>query len=104
MDLAKDATTWITKIQNKASKLMAPIEDSSKKRISGGLPGSSSPSWRLTRTSGIRRLSRQSSGEPATPGPKQILQYKFPKRGKMKKEAVDLLLTANLKREGFIKM
>ena len=39
LDLAKEASVWVNKIQNKASKLMGPVEDPTKKRISGGIPG-----------------------------------------------------------------
>ena len=104
LDLAKEAASWITKIQAKAGKLMGPAPgevDGIKKRTSGRLPGTATPTLaKLTRTSGIRRLSRQSSGESGPPNqPRQSIKQVAnlqKKRRKQLKEAIDLKVTANL--------
>jgi len=100
LDLAKEATTWISKIQAKASKLIgAPEEVKSKK--SGSVIGSQSPHMRLSRQGVVRRLSRQSSGEASTNMGKSIKKPRItPHRRAMssvKEEAIDLQITANLK-------
>merc|ERR1719270_3287646 len=71
------------------------------KRTSGRLPGTATPTLaKLTRTSGIRRLSRQSSGESGPSNqPRQSIKQVAnlqKKRRKQLKEAIDLKVTANL--------
>ena len=98
LDLAKEATTWVTKLQSKASKLMGPLEEGggrNSKRVSGGLPGTSSPGLSKLRSSGLRRLSRQSSGETVTNQPRLITQRR--KVNRNKKEVVDLMVAAGIR-------
>ena len=97
LDLAKEATTWVTKLQSKASKLMGPGDEVARKKLSAQ-PGTYSPAPPSFRRQGVvRRLSRQSSGEPATATqPRSAVLQKYPRRSKQRKEAVDLMLTADL--------
>ena len=96
LDLAKEATTWVTKLQSKASKLMGPGDEVARKKLSAQ-PGTYSPAPPSFRRQGVvRRLSRQSSGEPATATqPRSAVLQKYPRRSKQRKEAVDLMLTAD---------
>eukprot|EP00092_Neocalanus_flemingeri_P033380 GFUD01036296.1.p1 GENE.GFUD01036296.1~~GFUD01036296.1.p1 ORF type:complete len:2741 (+),score=704.42 GFUD01036296.1:512-8224(+) len=100
LDLAKEATTWLTKIQSKASKLIgAPEEGKSKK--SSSVVGSQSPGMRLSRQGVVRRLSRQSSGEGSSNMSKSLKKPRtIPYRRAMssvKEEAIDLQITAEFK-------
>ena len=93
LDLAREATTWVTKLQSKASKLMGPGEEAARKKLSH-VGGSLSPAPpRLARHGVVRRLSRQSSGGEQ---PRPALLHKYPRRNKQKKEAVDLMINAEL--------
>ena len=97
LDLAKEATTWMKKLQSKASKLLAA--DELKKPVVSVQSGTASPAVRLTRTGVIRRLSRQSSADRDSGQPKAVFKQKFNNRTKRRKadEAVDLLIRADLK-------
>ena len=68
LDLAKDASNWLAKIQAKAHKLMGPSEDSKSKK-SSNVMGNQSPHVRLSRQKVVRRFSRQSSEEGSTGKP-----------------------------------
>ena len=94
LDLAREATTWMTKLRSKASKLLASEEPKPPPPA-----GSSSPVVKLGRTGVIRRLSRQSSGDKDHLQPRTVLRQKYNSRGRIRRkadEAVDLLVSASL--------
>ena len=103
LDLAKEATTWIAKVQARASKLIGPSEEVKSKK-SASMIGGHSPALqsRLSRQGVVRRLSRQSSGETSTTAMSKsvkkttkITTHRRP-MASVKEEPVDLQINAKL--------
>ena len=96
LDLAKEATTWMTKLQSKASRLLSSEEPKPRPSTSAG---TSSPAVKLSRAGVIRRLSRQSSADAKDHlQPRTVLRHRY--RGRQRRrtdEAVDLLVSADMK-------
>ena len=86
LDLARDASQWITKLQHKTSRLLgaAGVEEGlARERKGGGVEGSQSPVQRLVRHSGLKRLSRQNSSDAnsgsagrSASRPRPVLRYR----------------------------
>ena len=106
LDLARETSQWMAKIQSRAGKLMqygtAPPQDGNLSSQAGNLTptrsGRSSPAlWLQRQTTKSRRLSRQSSMSNSTAG--SLMERYKPKfaRSKSKDETIQMHFKAQLK-------